>query len=539
VKEFKRAFSYFENGDWGEAWMIVKDDTIYDASLNSLYEKTMIHALRTALIAGWWRLDKKTREMLELLPHDEATNPHLVFLIAYSQLSIGENPSKSLLRKLESSNIQYLYDWIKIEYFGRSAKYNEQLAYIARLPQLERSRNWIRVALIRSLDHPQVTKSHLRKVIKSLGLSSEKSQLDSALAFMIDGNDKTRDFPESLHACASIDMRRGELDSALKGFDRLAKIKHLDVPIIFQWLSLSLSFPKGHLSLQNRIDYALDFIPNDLHLQAAVSSYALIYYWIQGETQKAHSILQTCSQAMYSESDKDYKSALSFLVFVTRLFSVKQHNQALYPDSRPAKNILVIGESHCLSLSRLNLKVRGEGYRCTSAIIIGAQMNHLSNPESSHRAACVGEHLKGNRENDAFLFTIGEIDCRPDEGIWKTFKNKKANIAELINKTVDGYLSFVRSQIPLSSHKLVIIQGIPAPNYVHLHELGDDLDNFLSMIKKVNTRLREKCKIHDFKFLDVYSATVDASGKSNEKFHIDKYHLSPLFYSVTDQFLID
>lgn len=539
MKEFKRAFSHFENGDWGEAWMIVKDDTINDDSLNSLHKKTMIYALRTALIAGWWRLDKKTREMLELMPHDEATDPHLVFLIAYSQLSIGEIPSKSLLRKLESSSIQYLYDWIKIEYFGRSAKYNEQLAYIARLPQLERSRNWIRVALIRSLDHPQVTKSHLRKVIKILGLSSEKSQLDSALTFMIDGNDKTRDFPESLHACASIDMMRGELDTALKGFDRLARTKHLDVPIIFQWLSLSLSFSKGHLSLQNRIDYALDIIPNDLHLRAAVSSYALIYYWVRGETQKAHSILQACSQAMYAESEKDYHSALSFLVFVTRLFSLKQHNQSLYPSLKPAKNILVIGESHSLSLSHLNLKIRGEGYRSTSAIVIGAQMNHFANPESSHRAACLKAYVSESSAKEAFLFTIGEIDCRPDEGIWKTFKNKKASIPELINKTVDGYLSFIRFQIPQSSHKLIIIQGIPAPNYLHLHEIGDDLDKFLSMIEKVNTRLREKCKIHDFKFLDVYSATVDASGKSNEKFHIDKYHLSPLFYSLTDQFLID
>jgi hypothetical protein len=539
VNEFNRAFSHFENGDWGEAWVIVKNDSVTDESLGSLHQKTLIYALRTALIAGWWRLDEQAKEMLSQLPYNEATDPYLLFLITYSQLCLGENPSSSLLRKLESSSKKYLYHWIKIEYLGRSASYSKQLVYISNLTKFERLSTWIRVALIRSLDHPQVAKSHLRNIIDSLRYPSEKPKLDDSLRYMIDLNDSKLDCPESLLARASFDMAKGELSSALRGYDRLAKIKYLDVSIIFQWLNLSVSFSKGHFSLQNRIDYVLDFIPDDLHLRASVSSYGLIYYWISGEPQKAHSILQTCYQAMYVESDQNYKSALSFLVFVTRLYSLKQHNQSLYPTLRPAKSIVVIGESHSLSLSHLNIKIRDNGYRCTSAIVIGTQMNHLANPDSSHRAACVEAHIKENHACDAYLFTIGEIDCRPDEGIWKTSQNKKADIKNLINKTVEGYLCFIRSMIPRSSHQLIVVQGIPAPNYMHLFELGNDLDKFLNMIEEVNRHLQEKCKIHNFKFLDVYSATVDASRKSNDKFHIDKYHLSPLFYSLTDQFLID
>ncbi|MDQ7091308.1 MAG: hypothetical protein Q9M50_11870 [Methylococcales bacterium] len=65
----------------------------------------------------------------------------------------------------------------------------------------------------------------------------------------------------------------------------------------------------------------------------------------------------------------------------------------------------------------------------------------------------------------------------------------------------------------------------------------NNTDYFYSMIKMVNQRLKFHTLQKDWLFLDVYSATVDKEGKSNQKWHIDSHHLKPGFYKQAQQWL--
>jgi hypothetical protein len=138
------------------------------------------------------------------------------------------------------------------------------------------------------------------------------------------------------------------------------------------------------------------------------------------------------------------------------------------------------------------------------------------------------------------MFTIGEIDTRPDEGIWQVHLKKEKPVDEIINDTVGGYIEFLYENLKDKDLSSITIQGIPAPAY----ELTGDKDpkdekGFLEMIKKVNDKLKELTLQKDWNFLDVYSATVGEDGKSNKKWHIDGYHLSPVFYpSEADKWLV-
>jgi hypothetical protein len=46
-------------------------------------------------------------------------------------------------------------------------------------------------------------------------------------------------------------------------------------------------------------------------------------------------------------------------------------------------------------------------------------------------------------------------------------------------------------------------------------------------VKKFNAVLAKYVAFHNFNLIDVYGFTCDENGFSNEKYHIDGYHLGP------------
>jgi len=139
--------------------------------------------------------------------------------------------------------------------------------------------------------------------------------------------------------------------------------------------------------------------------------------------------------------------------------------------------------------------------------------------------------------NSSILFTIGEIDCRLDEGIWSTAKKQAADYQTLIEKTVTGYLDWLEETLKKTSQP-IIIQGIPAPNYHKELEMSDEnVFEFLAMINEVNQQLKYYTLQKGWQFLDVYAATVAENGKSHGQWHLDSHHLKPAFYRQAQNWL--
>jgi hypothetical protein len=101
----------------------------------------------------------------------------------------------------------------------------------------------------------------------------------------------------------------------------------------------------------------------------------------------------------------------------------------------------------------------------------------------------------------------------------------------IVSKIINDYVTYLSEiKIKFKINK-IIIQGVPAPNYLkdELNKEGEVIE-FLNMIKYYNCYLEGILKKYNFHFLDIYSYTVGIDGKSNRKWHLDAHHISPDFY---------
>jgi len=200
--------------------------------------------------------------------------------------------------------------------------------------------------------------------------------------------------------------------------------------------------------------------------------------------------------------------------------------------------LAVVGESHSLAVHRTDFALQEMPYRCQAHWIGGIKMWHLAQAKSHPMKQRVRQVLSDLPANSPILFTIGEIDCRLDEGIWSTAKKQAADYQTLIEKTVTGYLDWLEETLKKTSQQQIIIQGIPAPNYHKELEMSDEnVPEFLAMINEVNQQLKYYTLQKGWQFLDVYAATVAENGKSHGQWHLDSHHLKPAFYRQAQNWL--
>ena len=141
------------------------------------------------------------------------------------------------------------------------------------------------------------------------------------------------------------------------------------------------------------------------------------------------------------------------------------------------------------------------------------------------------------------MISIGEIDCRIDEGIIKTHLKTGKSIDDLINKTVDGYINFVESNVKIYKHKTAYFT-VPAPmpqtvnNEINKNSEKDLNALRVKVVKKFNEKLKSKVSEYKSSVIDTYSLTKNETGSSNFKFMIDEFHLSPsILPKIKDQIL--
>ena len=125
------------------------------------------------------------------------------------------------------------------------------------------------------------------------------------------------------------------------------------------------------------------------------------------------------------------------------------------------------------------------------------------------------------------MLSIGEIDCRVNDGIQKHIRNHpKKSQSELIQSTVEHYLNYVH-QITISKSLHVTIQGIPCPNIDTNNVEQSELLIVINLIREFNKVLRDGAQKRNFDFLDLHKLTDRGDGFSNGLWHIDQHHLSP------------
>lgn len=253
--------------------------------------------------------------------------------------------------------------------------------------------------------------------------------------------------------------------------------------------------------------------------------------WVTSDFKALEQFLKLASDPAFSKADR---VSNNFISYVARLRNHCFSNPSFYNNGlQPTKKILVIGDSHSLAphgiYSKCNIKF-------TSRIVMGLKAYHLACRDSKYVNSF---KIKASDIEDfsGLLVTAGEIDCRPDEGIWVAYKRGVGNLDHIIKETVDGYISFVKEFAGKLTIKIVI-QGVPAPNYT-LDDLLSELDQseFLELIRRFNLYLQAVTKKAGWLFFDVFNLTLGERGASNKKWHLDGHHLRPDLYLDFDYFL--
>lgn len=537
----KKSLNYFKNFEWGILWDFVRI-VQYDSSVKDLsrLEVIQLYSIRFYLETSWWELEE-SRELVKTFSDGELEDPVVNFFLTLFYIYMQDKNSFLKLRSLKLSYNQssWMHNWLRIEFFSRNSQLTEQYKLVNNIINENSGKlpNWVKAVMTRSIVIKEPNVDQLKKFCVKKKLIKSNEQLDKALCsvaglFSTDEllrEDSTDLFP-LLKLKKAYLLRSTSMLESLKAFDDFANTKMFTIKSSREWISLAMSLPIDYRGIVQRIEFLKKTGPAYENLEAAYHSDIMILAWITGELDP---IIRAANKYTNFTSSliPQFRYERVFFLYVLRLLNVFINEGHIYNKKPSAEVIYVFGESHSLSLTRLSFNIENNSYSVKNKFLKGIKMYHLSNSNKNYLSKSFLEHLSYIPNKSNLIFTIGEIDSRPNEGIWKNSYHKKIDYHLVVDNTVDGYIEFLFENLSKVEPDLVIIQGIPAPGY----ELVEDMnpyneEEFLDMIAYLNSRLKLKSLAAGYIFLDVYAATVNDKGTGNGKWHLDGFHLTPLFY---------
>ena len=211
-------------------------------------------------------------------------------------------------------------------------------------------------------------------------------------------------------------------------------------------------------------------------------------------------------------------------------------------DGNNIEQIYHIGESHSLAFSHCSINRKNKTYKVEPRIIFGLKAWHLSQESESRFKSIFKENIKSVPNNSKLLISIGEIDCRKDEGIIHRHLKSGEDIDTIIQNTISGYLSFIRKYTNEKNLKPYFF-SVPAPVSENSHDLQNN-DNAqlsklrISVVEKFNQALKVNIKNISGKYIDTHSITTNKNGSSNKEFMVDEIHLHPKIFNLIEDQII-
>jgi len=304
-----------------------------------------------------------------------------------------------------------------------------------------------------------------------------------------------------------------------------------------QAIILKPNFPEALMNLSivqdylNNLDLAtiqlknlLLIDPENYGLRAAVI--IAIYKFLEDDFSTSKKYLLESSH-IEKQLTLKFKNERIYHQYLFKLLSRHENKHFKNLNVITQKNIYVIGESHALVSHGLHVKKSRDTFLCKSMLIQGCMQWHLGNSIQNKFKVKFESIIKSLSNQSDVLLTIGEIDCRLDNGIIKhKSKFPEKNMTELITNTIENYLNYIHKINSYYKHK-IIIQGVPSPNVETKNISKQKIMELIYLIRDFNIILKKKSAELGFGFLDVYKITNRGDGFSNKIWHLDATHLSP------------
>lgn len=527
-----------EAGDWVGAWNAANQ---IDASMQK--------AAMAMVLVQWWASPLDAVDVAKSVQQ----SPLMLCANAYVELLQGRGDIvPRVITELQSISLTdvpaWIRHWLMVEHAGRSRAFEQQALLVRKILEKPagRSLSWLYLSCLLNLDQKDADVAPLKRVLRNSRTSNPY-----ALLLGVEILDESSKQVEGLERLSQryekeywINIRYsqilaalGDVDGALGQLDHLASHGTLDGRAAHRWLMLSLSHPAWVNTLPQRYARAWALSPVTPRCKGGIDAYALIYAWLSANSEMAHSIYSNSSKYSNINLTKDEEKNRIFHNYILDLFIFKQKNMNIYNGSGSV--LYFIGESHALSPHGSTVIFNKNADLARACFVMGVKMFHLRRGGRNVFKSCILAHIKNIPDKSPVVFTIGEIDCRPNEGIWQHSHKSGQSLEEVAKSTVSEYVEFLREALVHHNPALITLQGVPAPMGA-LAELktADEREKFLQMICWVNTCLKREALLAGWSFLDVYSATVGTDGRSTGEWHLDSHHLKPSFYQQAHRWLI-
>ena len=324
------------------------------------------------------------------------------------------------------------------------------------------------------------------------------------------------------------------LGVALQGLGRLAEAE----ASYRHALQIKPQYADALLSLGHLLCYLDDFVQAaDVYqktlaadsatkgLEASVNLAILCY--LNMDYAQCRSNLLASQQVMASTDSKNLNHRIYWL-YLDKLLSLQQQSNLQDKIMQDMGTLHVIGDSHALAAQGVVVRYNGLRMIGVTEWITGCKQWHLGNSRPNkykHKLEAVMARLP---RGSTILLSVGEIDCRSDEGIlkaWQKYPEKSLN--DVVQSTVDRYLNYIAAITARHDHR-VIVGGVPCSSNVRLGNLAPELsEHLVHLIRIFNDALKSQSLAAGMDFLDVYTLTDRGDGIAGEGWHIDSTHLLP------------
>jgi tetratricopeptide (TPR) repeat protein len=272
--------------------------------------------------------------------------------------------------------------------------------------------------------------------------------------------------------------------------------------------------------------------PDNAGIKAAV--WLAVLYFLEGDFEGSRNMLNY-SLPIMMKTDAKHRLPHVYRQYLDQLLPIHQKLKGVIPQSSKADILHVIGESHSLSAHGSLVRYRGKEMVCNAHWISGCKQWHLGNSianQYKHKFEAVMARLP---RQSIVLLTIGEIDCRHDEGIIKASKKSVSkSLDDVALATASAYVSYVDRIATQYGHK-IIVGGVPTATHSRLDKLTPETaGQLINLIRIFNAILKSKALTTGMDFLDVYAHTDRGDGVASGEWHIDSHHLLPI--AITEAF---
>ena len=162
-------------------------------------------------------------------------------------------------------------------------------------------------------------------------------------------------------------------------------------------------------------------------------------------------------------------------------------------------------------------------FRIRSKIVFGIKAFHLSSKGENRYKTLMKHQLDSVPAGSTVLISIGEIDCRENEGLIPASRNRGIPLSDLIRTTLGGYVNWIKANTAERGIRPVL-QNIPAP-VLNNRLSSTEAEPLKKTIEAFNATLTVEGRRAGIEILDVHSLTKNSTGFSNMRFHCDQRHL--------------